>query len=86
MSGDPAAGARIAQTNCAACHAIGPSGESPHPEAPAFHRLGERYPPEALAEAFAEGALVGHDDMPQFVLEPDEIEDLIAHLRSVQPR
>ena len=26
---------------CGSCHAVGPTGRSPHPLAPAFHSLGE---------------------------------------------
>lgn len=79
-----ARGHAIAERLCSSCHAIGPVGASPNPEAPAFRRLGERYPPGALAEAFAEGIIVGHPAMPQFELQPDEIEDLIAYLEWVQ--
>ena len=74
----------MADRLCAACHAIGAVGASPEAQAPAFRRLGERYPPGFLAEAFAEGIVVGHPAMPQFELQPDEIDDLIAYLEWVQ--
>ena len=53
-------------------------------EAPAFRRLGERYPPGALAEAFAEGVIVGHPAMPEFELTPEEIENLVAYMEWIQ--
>lgn len=81
---DRARGYALAERLCAACHALGAVGASPNEQAPAFRRLGERYPPSALAEAFAEGIVVGHPAMPQFELQPDEIDDLIAYLEWVQ--
>ncbi|SCY97721.1 c-type cytochrome [Microvirga guangxiensis] len=77
-------GMTFAQTNCAQCHAIGRFGDSPIPEAPPFRTLHTRYPVEDLAEAFAEGITTGHPSMPQFQLDPAQINDLIAYLQSVQ--
>lgn len=76
-----------AQRHCATCHAIGPSGSSPYAPAPPFRTLHERYDVEALAEALAEGMIVGHGgarQMPQFVLSPAEIDDLLAYLKSLE--
>lgn len=78
------AGRRIAEANCQRCHAIGATGESPHPPAPPFRTLSQRYPVSDLQEAFAEGVRVGHPDMPEFQLPPDQIDDLLAYLQSVQ--
>ncbi|MFZ4121632.1 MAG: c-type cytochrome [Caulobacterales bacterium] len=78
------AGADLAQRLCASCHAIGPVGESPFEQAPAFRRLGERYPPGSLAEAFAEGIYVRHPAMPAFELDSDQIDNLIAYMEWVQ--
>ena len=77
-------GLTFAQTNCAQCHAIGRFGNSPIPEAPPFRTLHTRYPVEDLAEAFAEGITTGHPAMPEFQLDPAQINDLIAYLQSVQ--
>ncbi len=41
----------------------------------------KRYPVDDLQEALAEGIMVGHDaEMPQFELDPEEIDDLLAYL------
>jgi cytochrome c len=80
-------GRAYAQRHCATCHAIGPTGASPYSPAPPFRRLHERYDIEALAEALAEGMIVGHGgarQMPQFVLSPAEIDDLLAYLKSLE--
>jgi mono/diheme cytochrome c family protein len=79
-------GRRLAEVNCATCHAIGVSGESRHPMAPPFRTLSRNYPVNALEEAFAEGIISGHRDMPQFQLEPAQIDDLVAYLNSIQER
>src|SRR3712207_4612659 len=78
-------GQAFAQTNCSGCHAIGRVGDSPLAIAPSFRDLHKRYPVEDLAEAFAEGITTGHPTMPEFVLDPAQINDLIAYLRSLAP-
>ena len=79
-------GRRLAEINCSTCHAIGAGGEGRHPSAPPFRTLTQDYPINALEEAFAEGVLVGHRDMPEFSLEPAQIDDLVAYLNSIQTR
>ena len=83
-------GKAFAQQNCARCHAIGMEGASPYAPAPPFRTLHERYDVGDLAEAFAEGIIVVHngggEQMPEFMLEPAQIDDLIAYLRSLQPQ
>jgi len=72
------------QTNCSMCHAVGRYGASPLALAPPFRTLHERYPVEDLAEALAEGIVVGHPSMPQFTLDPAQIDDVIAYLKSLE--
>ncbi|MGE0828439.1 MAG: cytochrome c [Hyphomonadaceae bacterium] len=81
-----ARGREIAELRCAGCHAIGADGQSRMAEAPPFRMLSQRYPVAALEEALAEGILVGHPAMPEFVLSPDDLEALTAYLESVQAR
>jgi mono/diheme cytochrome c family protein len=77
-------GAAFAAANCVSCHAIGATGDSPRAMAPAFRDIGKRYPVRQLSEAFAEGIVTAHPDMPEFVLTPDDNRALIAYLESVQ--
>jgi len=77
-------GHTFVDANCSACHAVGPTGQSPLPSAPPFRELGQLYPVENIAEALAEGIITGHAEMPQFVLEPTEIADVILYLQSIQ--
>jgi cytochrome c len=77
-------GAEFARANCARCHSIERSGSSPFSPAPPFRTLHERYPVETLEEALAEGIFTGHPAMPEFVLEPAQIGDFIAFLKSLE--
>lgn len=82
--GNPAMGQKLAQEWCARCHAIGPYGASPLAIAPPFRELHLRYNVEDLAESLAEGILVGHPTMPAFRFDPDQIENFIAYLKSLE--
>ena len=77
-------GFTFARTNCATCHAIGKFGKSSVSEAPPFRTLHTRYPIEDLAKPFAEGIVTGHPSMPQWRLDPGQVDDLIAYLKTVQ--
>ena len=80
-----AKGKSLVTDNCSRCHAIGKEGDSPHPEAPAFRTLSNKYPVENLAESLAEGIVSGHPDMPIFVFSPQDVAAIIDYLQSVQP-
>jgi cytochrome c len=77
-------GRGIATENCATCHAIGRSGFSPNPNAPKFRHLSRKYPIENLSEAFAEGVLIGHSVMPEFEFAPEQVNGLVAYIKSIQ--
>jgi mono/diheme cytochrome c family protein len=77
-------GMRFARANCARCHSIDLYSESPLKIAPPFRTLHLKYPVEGLEESLAEGIVVGHPTMPEFRLEPDQIADLIAFLKSLE--
>ncbi len=77
-------GRNLAVENCGGCHAIAPGDQSPNPDAPPFKEVAKLYPPESLEEALAEGIMVGHEDMPAFEFTPDQVEQLIAYLKSLE--
>jgi len=81
---DISAGMSLAVSNCSRCHAVGREGTSPKDGAPRFVDLVTLYPPALLAEALAEGIMTGHPDMPEFVFAPEQIDDLILHLESLE--
>ena len=74
---------RITADNyCSRCHATGASGPSPLPEAPPMRTFKTLWPVENLAEALAEGIMVGHQDMPEIAMTPSEIDAFLAYLNS----
>jgi cytochrome c len=76
-------GRRLAETYCARCHAIGGDGTSALREAPPFRTIAAKGNVDALQEAFAEGIVVGHEAMPEFELEPDQIGALLDYIKSL---
>lgn len=86
MALEPSAqrGLTFAKTHCAQCHSIDPAGPSPLSVAPPFRELHKMYPVEDLEESFAEGIRTGHPSMPEFHLEPDQISDFIAFLKTLE--
>lgn len=76
-------GKALVELNCARCHAVGRTGESSHPSAPPFRTLSQRYPIDALEEAFAEGISTGHPDMPEFRATPEQINAILAYIDSL---
>jgi mono/diheme cytochrome c family protein len=77
-------GKTFAQNNCARCHSIDRVSPSPLPIAPPFRTLHLRYNVETLDEALGEGIVTGHPSMPEFKLDPGQINDFIAFLKSLE--
>ena len=67
------------------CHAIGQSGNSPHPAAPPFRRLGNSYDLDKLQETLERGTILPvHPDMPHFKLDRRTAREVINYIRSIQ--
>lgn len=79
-------GHELVQRNCSMCHAVGRSGRSLNPAAPAFRDLGQRYKLDDLAEALAEGIITGHPAMPDFHFPPSDVNAIIRYMKSIQER
>ena len=80
-----AAGKAFAQANCSHCHSIDKFIPSTLAIAPPFRTLHERYPVESLEEALGEGITTGHQNMPEFKLDPGQVGDFISFLKSLEP-
>jgi mono/diheme cytochrome c family protein len=78
-------GLTFVRVHCAQCHSIDRVGDSPLTIAPAFRTLHLKYPIENLQRPLAEGIIAGHPTMPQFRLDPDQIADVIAYLKTLEP-
>jgi len=79
-----ATGRELAEIHCATCHAVGRDDQSAQAGAPAFRDLSSRYPLESLEEPLAEGIVTAHDNMPEFALEPDDIDAFLGYLTTIQ--
>jgi hypothetical protein len=78
-----AAGRKIAQQQCASCHAIDHQVVSPNREAPPFDTLLSRYDADRLADDLIAGYRVGHDEMPVFDFNVIAADSLIAYLETI---
>jgi mono/diheme cytochrome c family protein len=80
-------GLAVAEQHCGQCHAIGRTGSSPVPSAPVWRDLVLVRDVDGLAESFAEGSFVHSDgpvQMPEFTLEPADIDALLAYMKSLR--
>ena len=77
-------GKNFVVTNCSRCHAVDKVSPSPLTIAPPFRDLHRKYPIESLQESLAEGIVTGHPTMPVFRLEPDQINDVLSYLKSLE--
>jgi cytochrome c len=83
-SPDEQRGKAYASRHCAGCHSIDLKSESRLKTAPPLRSLHLRYPIETLAESLAEGISTGHPAMPGSELDPDQIHDLLAFLKTLE--
>lgn len=84
MSPEVQRGLAYVRFNCARCHSVDKISDSPLRIAPPFRELHKRYPVADLAESLAEGIRTGHPTMPEFQLDPDQISDVIAYLKTLE--
>jgi cytochrome c len=77
-------GLTFVRLHCAQCHSVDPVSESPLKIALPFRTLVQQIPLEALRRRLAEGITATHPTMPQFRLEPDQLNDVMDHLASLQ--
>lgn len=89
------AGQRVAQRTCGVCHAVS-GGVSAAPRAPPFRDIHKRYRTGGLAQLLREGMLQPttapeegspprHPQMPMLSLGDDEVAELTAYLKSLEP-
>jgi len=78
-----AEGKKLAEKNCAWCHATGKAGPSPNAKALPFRTVARRHPVLALREPLARGIAAPHDTMPNFRLPDAEVDKIIAYIDSL---
>src|SRR5262245_22178822 len=77
-------GFTFVRIHCTQCHSVDKVTASPLKLAPPFRTLHTRYPVESLEEALAEGIVTGHPSMPEFKLDPGQVADVIAYLKTLE--
>ena len=77
------AGLAYAKQTCSSCHAVG-SGEnqSPNPSAPAFQTVANT--PGMTRMALNAWLHTSHPTMPNFILDPNKIDDLSTYILSLK--
>ncbi|QIQ87442.1 cytochrome c [Erythrobacter sp.] len=83
---DAAKGRAFAQANCAGCHAMD-DGVSPNADAPSLRRVARRLPEWVVEGSLERGVKLGHtSEMPVFVFEEGDVENLSAYLAVLRAR
>lgn len=76
----------LLETLCARCHAVGATGQSPHPQAPPFRTFGEKLYDDDLGQRLQDGLTTIHPDMPTFHFKQRDAEAALSYLRSIQQK
>ncbi|MGJ4927988.1 c-type cytochrome [Bradyrhizobium sp. HKCCYLS2038] len=80
-------GKALLQSLCSRCHAVGPTGASPHPDAPPFRTFGDsKLYDEDFALRLQTGLTTIHKDMPSFQFDRREAEAVVNYLKAIQVR
>src|SRR4249920_2551581 len=73
-------GKAVLQKNCARCHSIEATGDSPLKGAPPLREVYLKYPIEMLQFDLAEGFGSRHRDMPQIQFSDEQIDAILNYL------
>jgi cytochrome c len=81
---ETARGQALAEQWCAQCHGVRPHEASANPKAPSFSAIAA----ESSATEYALRVFLKtpHPTMPNFKLQPDDIDDLVGYLLSLKPK
>lgn len=77
-------GQDLAARQCALCHDVVGSGQSPRPGAPSFAVLRLRFNAISWERALERIAAGEHYEMPAFHLDPQDVADLRAYVETVR--
>jgi cytochrome c len=76
-------GRALAEANCARCHNLESTGDSPFAPAPPFRIISGIYNSSDLERAFAQGLVVDHPAMPEFRMTAEQASALGAFIDSL---
>jgi mono/diheme cytochrome c family protein len=81
---DAARGQALSQQWCSQCHAVRPAEASVNPKAPAFAAIATE--PSATEYSLQTFLKTPHPTMPNFILKPDDIDDIVEYIVSLKPQ
>jgi cytochrome c len=86
QSADPTEGARLSESQCAECHAVGadPKGKSPEPRAPRFLDVAKM--PSTTELSIKVFLRSSHRNMPNFILTPEEIDSVASYILGLKKK
>ena len=83
--GDAARGSGLARSDCAGCHAVGRGpAASPNPMAPRFSSVADT--PGMTDRALRVWLQTSHPTMPNYILNRDDTDDIVAYILSLKGR
>ncbi len=77
-------GQQLAEANCAQCHAIAATGDSPLPPAPPFRDIAGFYDEMDLIDGFMEGLSTHDPRMPDWQMTMEQAQDLAAYILTLK--
>ncbi|QDZ01352.1 cytochrome c [Nitratireductor mangrovi] len=77
-------GRRLAEANCAPCHALAQFDGSENAEAPPFRHLGRRRPLATLRDEMLADLFLRHAVMPDFEPDRRQVDDIVTYIESIQ--
>src|SRR5215213_7074105 len=80
---DPARGLALAERWCAQCHGVRPNQASPGQGAPSFSQIAAE--PSVTEMSLRVFLRTPHPTMPNLILGPDELDDLVGYILSMKP-
>ena len=81
---DAVRGQALSQQWCSQCHGVRPAEASVNPKAPAFVAIATE--PSATEYALRTFLRTPHSTMPNFILKPDDIDDIVDYVISLKPQ
>ncbi len=78
-------GKRLAEVNCADCHAIAQVDESLNPSAPPFRAMAGRRDLATLRTEMTGNLFLRHAVMPDFEPDARQADDIVTYIESIQP-
>lgn len=79
-------GKRIAEANCATCHAIAQFDGSPLPSAPPLREIGARFAFAELRVLLRGPVFLDHAEMPDFEPSQVQADDLATYMIDIAPK